>query len=144
MKVLPWCIASEPAIGCLEQTIMLPFLDAFCNEVMYLKPVAPLHIVEPVADVQILGCLIPKGTPILMLVRRIATRDENFGAGSRFDPDGWLVPPEESIPHDRRAFVPFGGGPRLCPGGSLALLDPNGALDAMPELRGGAGGWRWR
>ena len=116
-------VTPEAAIGSLEQTTRLPFLDAFCNEVMRLKPVAPLHVLEPVADVELLGCLIPKGTPIMMLVRRMATRDENFGAGTRFDPERWLVPPEQrSIPHDRRAFVPFGGGPRLCPGRSLALL----------------------
>ena len=107
----------------LEQTNGLPFLDAFCNEVMRLKPVAPLHVLEPVADVTILDCLIPKGTPLLLLVRRMATRDENFGDGSRFDPDRWLMPAEErGCPHDRRASVPFGAGPRLCPGRSLALL----------------------
>ena len=116
-------VAPEPVIGSLEQTNKLPFLDAFCNEVMRLKPVAPLHVLEPVADATILGCAIPRGTPIMMLVRRMATRDENFGEGSRFDPDRWLVPPESrTYPHDRRAFVPFGAGPRLCPGRSLALL----------------------
>ena len=116
-------VAPEPVIGSLEQTTKLPFLDAFCNEVMRLKPVAPLHVLEPVADATILGCAIPKGTPIMMLVRRMATRNENFGDGACFDPDRWLVAREErSIPHDRRAFVPFGGGPRLCPGRSLALL----------------------
>ena len=116
-------IAPESAIGNLEQANRLPFLDAFRDEVMRLKPVAPLHVVEPIADVEILGCLIPKGTPIMMLVRRMATRDENFGDGARFDPDRWLVPRESSgCPHDRRAFVPFGGGPRLCPGRNLALL----------------------
>ena len=116
-------VAPEPAIGSLDQTTELPFLDAFCNEVMRLKPVAPLHVLEPVADATILGCAIPRGTPIMMLVRRMATRDENFGEGSRFDPDRWLVPPESrTYPHDRRAFVPFGAGPRLCPGRSLALL----------------------
>ena len=116
-------VAPEPAIASLDQTTELPFLDAFCNEVMRLKPVAPLHILEPVADVEILGCLVPKGTPIMMLARRMATRDENFGEGSTFDPDRWLVPAEErSVPHDRRAFVPFGAGPRLCPGRNLALL----------------------
>ena len=116
-------VAPEPAIASLDQANALPFLDAFCNEVMRLKPVAPLHVVEPVADVTILGCAIPRGTPIMLLVRRMATRDENFGEGARFDPDRWLVPPESrTCPHDRRAFVPFGAGPRLCPGRSLALL----------------------
>ena len=73
--------APEPAIVSLEQTKRLPFLDAFCNEAMRLKPVAPLHVLEPTADVTILDCLIPKGTPLMLLVRRMATRDENFGDG---------------------------------------------------------------
>ena len=116
-------VAPETAIASLEQTNKLPLLDAFSNEVMRLKPVAPLHVLEPVSDVAILGCRIPKGTPIMLLVRRMATRDENFGDGSRFDPDRWLVPPKtKRCPHDRRAFVPFGAGPRLCPGRNLALL----------------------
>ena len=122
-------VAPEPAIVSLEQTKRLPFLDAFCNEAMRLKPAAPLHVLEPTADVTILDCLIPKGTPLMLLVRRMATRDENFGHGERFDPDRWLVPAEErGCPHDRRAFVPFGAGPRLCPGRSLALLQIRTAL----------------
>ena len=116
-------VAYEPAIANLKQTTMLPFLDAFCNEVMRLRPVAPLFVLQPVSDAEILGCLVPKETPVMMLARRMATRDENFGAGSSFDPERWLVAPEERrIAHNRRAFAPFGGGPRLCPGRSLALL----------------------
>ncbi len=116
-------VAPDPAIAKLEQTKELPFLDAFCHEAMRLKPVAPLHVLEPIADVTILDCLIPKGTPLMLLVRRMATRDENFGEGSCFNPERWLVPSEERrFQHDHRAFVPFGAGPRLCPGRSLALV----------------------
>ena len=116
-------IAPAPAIETLEQTTKLPFLDAFNNEVMRMKPVAPLAVAEAIDGVEFLGCLIPKGTTIMMLVRRMATRDENFGDANRFDPERWLIPAEErDSPHDRRAFLPFGGGPRLCPGRNLALL----------------------
>lgn len=116
-------LAPEPAIGSLEQTAKLAFLDAFCNEVMRLKPVAPLLVFEPVADTELLGCRVPKGTPLMLLTRRMATRDENFADGDRLDPDRWLVAPRsDERAHDRSAFAPFGGGPRLCPGRSLALL----------------------
>ena len=116
-------LAPGSALQSLEQASKLPFLDAFSNEVMRLKPVAPLHVVEPVDGVEILGCTVPKGTPIMMLVRRMATREENFDDALRFHPDRWLVPPEERRQvHERGAFVPFGGGPRLCPGRSLAVL----------------------
>ncbi len=116
-------VAPASAVETLEQTERLPFLDAFRDESMRLEPVAPIAIVEPVADAEILGCLVPKGTTIIMLTRRTATRDENFRDGDRFDPERWLAPSgAEGGAHDTRAFVPFGGGPRLCPGRNLALL----------------------
>ena len=117
-------LAPAAAIEDPEQANALPFLDAFCNESMRLKPVAPIHVVEPVADTEILGCPVPRGTPIIMLLRHAATREEHFAGGDRFDPERWLAPPESRpSPHDRRTFLPFGGGPRLCPGRALALLE---------------------
>ncbi len=117
-------IAPASSIEDPEQANKLPYLDAFCNEVMRLKPVAPLHVAEPLADTEMLGCLIPKGTPLMMLVRHIATREAHFGDGARLDPERWLDPAKRGDrPHDRRAFFPFGGGPRLCPGRALALLE---------------------
>jgi len=37
-------LAPAPALENLEQANRLPVLDAFCNEVMRIKPVAPLHV----------------------------------------------------------------------------------------------------
>lgn len=113
-------IAPAEAVETLEQTKQLPFIDAFNNEAMRLKPVAPLHVLEPVSDVELMGCHVPRGTPIMMLVRREATRDEHFADAHRFDPERWLAKDKPS-PHDPRAFLPFGGGPRLCPGRNIAL-----------------------
>ena len=108
----------------MEQTRKLPRLDAFFNEVMRLKPVAPLQVVQPISDVEIMGYQIPRETPINILARRMATRDENFAHGSRFEPDRWLVSSGPGhCPHEREAFIPFGAGPRLCPGRNLALLE---------------------
>ena len=113
-------IAPAEAIETLEQTKQLAFVDAFNNETMRLKPVAPLNILEPVCDVELLGCRIPKGTTIIMLVRREATREGHFADALGFDPDRWLSRGAYS-PHDQRAFLPFGAGPRLCPGRNIAL-----------------------
>ena len=115
------------ALQSVEQASRLPFLDAFCNEVMRLKPVAPLHTVEPLDDIELLGCRIPKGTTIMMLMRHIALQDANFGDAHRFDPERWLAT-REGCAHDRRAFTPFGGGPRICPGRSLAQLEIRAVL----------------
>ena len=113
-------IAPADAIESLEQTKQLPFIDAFNNEAMRLRPVAPLQVLEPVSDVELMGCHVPRGTTIMMLIRREATRDEHFADARRFDPERWLSSDKPS-PHDPRAFLPFGAGPRLCPGRNIAL-----------------------
>ena len=62
----------------LGQAGKLAFIDAFCGEIMRLKLVAPPHVVERVCDVDFIGCMVPKGKPVMMLVRWMATRDERF------------------------------------------------------------------
>ena len=116
-------IAPAASAERIEQAGQLPFLDAFFHEAMRLKPVAPIAALQPIEDTEILGHLIPKGTVLMALNRRIATRDENFGDASRFDPERWLVDDaQRTCPHDTGAFLPFGAGPRFCPGRNLALL----------------------
>ena len=108
----------------LDQTNSLPILDAFTNEVMRLRPVAPLMAVEANFDVDIMGYQIPKGTTVHILARKMATLNSNFVNASEFDPERWLeVESLTHSPHNRRAFIPFGAGPRLCPGRNLALLE---------------------
>ncbi len=116
-------IAPAATIGKMEQANDFPFLDAFCNETMRLKPVAPLHLVEPNEDVDILGHNIPKNTQLMLLVRRMMVQDEIFENGAVIDPDRWLnTAAEAGHTHHRKAFIPFGAGPRLCPGRSFAWL----------------------
>jgi nitrite reductase/ring-hydroxylating ferredoxin subunit len=44
-------------------------------------------------------------------------------AADEFKPERWLDYSRQDNPHHRKSFLPFGGGPRLCPGRSLALLE---------------------
>jgi cytochrome P450 len=99
-----------------------PFLEAFANETMRLKPVAPLQIMEAKEDVEVAGVKLPAGTGIVLLQRRIGTDAEHFVRPLEFDPDRWLERREVSE-HNPKAFMPFGGGPRFCPGRNLALLE---------------------
>jgi len=93
------------------------------NEAMRLKPEGPINAMEALEDVELMGYRIPKGTVIMLLTRHIAVDDAQFGDGSRFDPERWLMlDAERQCPHDTSAFIPFGTGPRFCPGRNLALL----------------------
>lgn len=108
----------------LEQAGQFPFIEAFYNETMRLKPVGPLQAMEPLSDVEMLGYRVPAETVVMLLTRRIAVDEAQFGHAATFDPDRWLKTDEErGCPHDTSAFIPFGTGPRFCPGRNLALLE---------------------
>ena len=52
-------IAPAAAVEKIEQLSHLPFLDAFLNEVMRLKSIAPMNSMQPVEEAEVLGHLIP-------------------------------------------------------------------------------------
>ena len=120
---------SEPILNEHQQLTRLPYLEAFANETMRLKPVGPLFPMETNEDVELLGYHIPKRTPVIALTRHIAINPENFGAPEQFNPARWLDPAATATaPHNTQAFLPFGTGPRFCPGRNLALAEIKMAL----------------
>lgn len=125
-------LGEAPLVQTLEQAGDFPFIEAMYSEAMRLKPVAPMNAMEPLEDVELLGHVIPKGTVVMMLNRRLATRDENFGHAADFDPDRWLQSDDtRGCPHDTTTFLPFGTGPRFCPGRNLALLQIRTVLSML-------------
>lgn len=111
----------------LVYTDQLVYLDAVVNETMRLKPVAPVLGVEPNHDVRVGDIEIPKGAVIALLTRYQGLQDGGSATAQVFDPDRWLSGADAAARH-RAGFVPFGSGPRLCPGRSLALLEIRCAL----------------
>ena len=107
----------------------LRYGEAVLRESMRLKPVAPILGLEPLADTTVMGTHIPAGTPLLLLTRHAGLHGGGFEHASEFDPERWLTDSEESPPtHDQKAFLPFGAGPRFCPGRNLAFLESKSAL----------------
>ncbi|MGF6935971.1 cytochrome P450/nitrite reductase/ring-hydroxylating ferredoxin subunit [Paraburkholderia sp. UCT70] len=114
----------------LGDTDRLAFLDAVANETMRLKPVAPVLGLEANRDVLIGDVDIPKGTVIALLTRYQGLEDRSASEADAFAPDRWLSGADAASRH-RAGFVPFGSGPRLCPGRSLALLEIRSAIAMM-------------
>ena len=107
-----------------QQLSELPFIEAFTNETMRLKPIAPLNGLETNEPVELLGYHLPANTPVLAMTRYPALKSENFSEPRRFDPERWLKPSDDDqCPHNIQAFLPFGTGPRFCPGRNLALAE---------------------
>jgi cytochrome P450 len=107
--------------GRYEEMSALPYIDACINETMRLKPVAPILLLEPLRDTSLGQLELPAGTLIMCLMRAGATDERRFPHAQAFDPGRWLS--GVSATSAKRAAMPFGAGPRLCPGRYLAILE---------------------
>lgn len=103
-----------------EQFSSLPYVDACINETMRLKPVAPIIILQPTKDTVVADIEVPKGTVIMCLMRAAPSDERRFPDAQTFMPERWLG---QSAGSPKRVAMPFGAGPRLCPGRYLALLE---------------------
>ena len=104
-----------------ESITPLPFVDACINETMRLKPVAPIIILQPARDTIIADIEVPKDTLLMCLMRAGAIDERRFPDARAFDPGRWLSGASGASP--KRVSMPFGAGPRLCPGRYLAILE---------------------
>lgn len=114
-----------------EQLEALEFVEACAHETMRLKPVAPILPQQAARDTSLGGIAIPKGTLCIFLMRAGATDARHFEQPDAFAPDRWL---REDATGGKRISMPFGAGPRMCPGRYLALLE---IKMAMATLLGG-------
>jgi len=101
----------------------LNYIEAVAHETMRLKSVAPLLFIEPNRDVELAGINIPKGTFLMLVNRYGALQEENFTHAHEFKPERWIESKPTECAHNRNASIPFGAGPRFCPGRNLALLE---------------------
>ena len=107
----------------------LAVASAVANEALRLRPAAPFSSATANVDTSLGEFFIPKGTTILTLFRPEAVDPTNFVDPLAFKPERWLDAP--SGPHNPSAQIPFGAGPRMCPGRSLALLEMKILLSMM-------------
>ena len=104
-----------------EQAATLPFIEACINETMRLKPVAPILMLQSTRDTVVGDVAVPAKTLLMCLMRAGATDERRFPDAQTFDPARWLSGASANSP--KRVAMPFGAGPRLCPGRYLALLE---------------------
>ncbi len=107
-----------------EKMADLDFIEACAHEAMRLKPVGPFHVVEALKDTVVGDVAVPKGTVIFMILRHDNLNERCFPNAKDFSPERWL---EQGAPsgamNPKRVSMPFGAGPRVCPGRYLALLE---------------------
>ena len=114
-RVVP---ALEPVTP--EHLAQLDYIDACIHETMRLKPVAPFTVVEALRDTQIGDLRVPRGSLLWCALRHDALADTHFDRPAAFDPARWLG---DDAGNAKRVTMPFGAGPRICPGRYLALTE---------------------
>jgi cytochrome P450 len=124
--------AGDPADWTPERFAALEYVEACANETMRLKPVAPSIVVQALRDTTVADIRVPAGTLVFGALRSDPLRDEYFEHATRFDPERWLrAAPGHDASAANRVSMPFGAGPRVCPGRHLAMLEMKIALATL-------------
>lgn len=109
--------AMPDAYECLEQ---FKHIEAAAMESMRLKPIAPVQSMCMNADAELAGLRVPAGTLLFLLPRVAGTDGGRFAQPQCFQPERFLRQDERS--EARATLMPFGVGPRFCPGRYLAMV----------------------
>ena len=117
----------------LEQMAQLPFIEACIHETMRLKPVGPFLPLEAHRDSVIGDIRVPAGTLVWCVMRHETMDDRYFANAGDFQPQRWLdaADPAQQAHSAKRLSMPFGAGPRICPGRYLALLEMKLAMATL-------------
>jgi cytochrome P450 len=99
----------------------LPFADAVVKEAIRLYPPAYVLGREALADCEIGGWRIPAGATVFMSPWVMHRDPRWFGSPEKFLPERWLDGLAARLP--RFAYMPFGGGPRVCIGDRFAMME---------------------
>ncbi|HEX2678563.1 MAG TPA: cytochrome P450 [Polyangiales bacterium] len=101
-------------------------VGAAAHETLRMKSPAPFISLEATIDTQVGDVHVPRGTAVFVLTRPAAMHADNFSAPERFQLERWLGADGEAARDTQdklRSSLPFGAGPRVCPGRQLALLE---------------------
>ena len=129
-------VCADPTAPTLDELAQLDYIDACINETMRLKPVAPQNGMQALRDTTLGDVHIEQGMVVIAVMRRDATSERHVPRATAFEPERWLGSGEGGGPAQqasavKRISMPFGAGPRICPGRYLALLEMKVAMSTL-------------
>lgn len=117
-----------PTVDRLED---LPYTRRVIQETMRLYPAAFFVIRHAIAADEIGGYPVAANSMIFLMAHWVHRHPAYWEEPERFDPDRFT--PERSANRPRYAYIPFGGGPRLCIGNSLAMMEAQLVLATVAQ-----------
>ena len=126
-------VCGNEALPTLAMVEQLDYVEACCHETMRLKPVAPLMPQQALRDSTVGGVQITAGMIVFGLMRVDSVSDAHVPQAALFDPQRWLSDgkPGQAASAAKRISMPFGAGPRICPGRYLAMLEMKMAMAVL-------------
>lgn len=115
--------ANVQDIECLDYDTVskLDYMERTIKETMRLYPLSQVLVRETDADVQLNGCIVPKGTILLLSIFKMHRSKDIWGpTASEFDPERFLS--ESFAEQHPYAYLPFSAGPRNCVGAKYAMI----------------------
>lgn len=118
-------VCGGAAAPTIDQLARLDYLEACAHETMRLKPVAPINVLQTSRDTVVGDVQVPAGMIVVALMRHDSIDEALVPEAAAFRPERWLadganIDQAQSV---KRISMPFGAGPRICPGRYLALLE---------------------
>jgi cytochrome P450 len=113
----------DVAAVAMDQLAHLDFIEACMHETMRLKPVAPQMPLQALRDTVVGDVAVPAGGIVLGLLRHDSIDEAFVPRALEFVPERWLGEQGLSATSAKRISMPFGAGPRICPGRYLALQE---------------------
>jgi cytochrome P450 len=113
--------------------VALPYTNAVLSESMRLRPPAWAIGREAIADHDLGDVRLPKGSVAVISPWLLHHDDRWWPQANAFRPERWLDPEPD---RPRHAYLPFGGGPRMCIGEGFAWMEAGLVLATLAR--------RWR
>ena len=116
-----------------ERMAALDYVEACAHETMRLKPVGPFNVLVALRDCVVGDVHVPARTGVFCLMRQDSVDERFVPQASSFQPERWLGAggPAQAASSARRISMPFGAGPRVCPGRYLAMLEIKMAMAVL-------------